>query len=390
MSRIELKGRGFPIPTVALPDPNISTDVPPIAILLPPGDFLKADYVGLGYTHFEAVCIGAAGGRGGDLLTGRSSQWVYGGAGGGGGLHRVAGTLAELSDATPVVIGEVGADGLDTNGESMYLLAQSYGLPGENAPSENLAIVDTGARPLQRGGHTYINADGSMVSPYVMVRGDTGEVVPSTYEASGPAAKIPYVLYPNAAFGLAQAGSDGGYSSFGAFCQASGGKGGLPQPNWTVYNDLYGGISGRPGGDGGDGGVGGQIEAGGGAAGGWTEEGVSPGPGEPIALVSKPPKDGTWDGTVGEGGGGGRGGNTRVTTSQQGQQSTTTLSAQNGGQGSFNYGDTSVFGPRQMVSQSVIPGGGGGAKLSKLLVFGGRSPGASPDGAVWIRLTKIV
>lgn len=96
--------------------------------------------------------------------------------------------------------------------------------------------------------------------------------------------------------------------------------------------------------------------------------------------------------------------------------------ASNGGQGSFSYSDTSVYGPREnrgfgysesrkydnagqlisitkspMGSRSpayggggpIIPGGGGGAKLPGKRYFGSRAVGFNPDGAVVIRLFKV-
>lgn len=87
--------------------------------------------------------------------------------------------------------------------------------------------------------------------------------------------------------------------------------------------------------------------------------------------------------------------------------------ASNGGQGSFSYSDTSVYGPRenrgpgygeerkyddtgQLISITksfggymIAPGGGGGAKLPGKRYFGSRVVGFNPDGAVLIRLFKI-
>lgn len=69
--------------------------------------------------------------------------------------------------------------------------------------------------------------------------------------------------------------------------------------------------------------------------------------------------------------------------------------AQSGANGSFNYGDTSRYGPRELRKATagghiIIPGGGGGAKANPTLIFGGRGgPGANPNGVVIIRLTKL-
>lgn len=114
---------------------------------------------------------------------------------------------------------------------------------------------------------------------------------------------IPSSMYQNPAWGLATDGTDGGASSFaGDICRASGGKGGkaiktvvtlsgATEPKLIIVR--------RAGGDGGAGGRGASIVAGGGGAGGRSE---------PIVK----PKDGAWDGTIGEGGGGGLGGYVRI------------------------------------------------------------------------------
>lgn len=90
-------------------------------------DFVPADYIDLGYTHFEVICIGGAGGMGGGINTNNTGTKIrsYGGAGGGGGFHRVRGLLSALPATCPVVVGTGGAKGtehasnpaLTTNGE---------------------------------------------------------------------------------------------------------------------------------------------------------------------------------------------------------------------------------------------------------------------------------
>lgn len=321
--RVFLAGEGDPIPQVALPDPNLSSDLPPQTFLFSDGDgFLKADWVGLGYTHYEVICIGAVGGNGGGqrMYSGDMQFSIsFGGGGGGGGLHRMAGLLSELPDSCPVVVGQAGDNGID----------------GDTSPSHF--------------------------------------VVPTS-------------------------GGDGGVSSFNTeTCFASGGKGADPTriaagnypDSWPIFG---------PGGNGGEGGVGGRALAGGGAFGAESElhyeGGVEPTDYRSATLF--PAEDGTWDGGVGQGGGGGRGGN-YLTPGDFRAYPSRLEEASSGGQGSFSYGDTSVYGPRQSrqlftgfgVSQILIPGSGGGAKLSKLATYGSRSPGANPNGAVFIRLTKV-
>lgn len=78
-------------------------------------DFTPADYMALDYTHFEIICIGAGGGIGGGIDTGGSGTMIrnVGGAGGGGGFHRVRGLLSALPAACPVVVGVGGTAGLE-------------------------------------------------------------------------------------------------------------------------------------------------------------------------------------------------------------------------------------------------------------------------------------
>lgn len=78
-------------------------------------DFDVASYIALGYTNFDVICIGGGGGRGGGIDTVNTGTLVrnYGGAGGGGGFHRVRGLLSALPALCPVVIGIGGAPGTE-------------------------------------------------------------------------------------------------------------------------------------------------------------------------------------------------------------------------------------------------------------------------------------
>lgn len=277
--RIHLGGHEGPIPDLALPDAYIDTSAPPQVLFLEDGvPFNPADIMAFGYTHYEVWCVGGAGGRGSDgggryqgyynqfdpqgnsgptsLQLGLGTyrvpdpahpgatldrvwdvyvnvnyqQQLCGGGGGGGGLHVVSGKLEDLPSSVPVTVGKAGADG----------------------PPAQVA---------KPGDYTTSMADlmyyqGAVYDP-------------------------PYVVIP-----APRAGEDGGASSFGDICKASGGKGGKPAGFW-INNELY------YDGTGGDGGTGGSTVAGGGGAG---------------ASTVSTAKDGTWDGTIGQGGGGGRGG----------------------------------------------------------------------------------
>jgi Glycine-rich domain len=261
-------------------------------------------YIDLGYTHFDVICIGAGGGMGGGIDTANTGTLVrnYGGAGGGGGFHRVRGLLSALPATVPVVVGAGGSLG--------------------------------------------------------------------TEHASNPASTTD--------------GGDGGASSFNdPTCRASGGKGGkrAQSNSLTVTTQANGG----------DGGLGNRVIAGGGAAGGVAGTPTATGPGTPgVAGV-----DGTFFQDVGQGGGGGAGG-----VGKYGSGGTTCNAATAGGRGSYNPGDTSVYGPADTPdadpssgSQSVIPGGASGAKaapLNGLPVIYGQSKGSravGDPGAVILRLT---
>lgn len=80
------------------------------------GTFNVATYLGLGYTNFEVVCVGAAGGHGGginpvgDWQGAAYSFRAYGGAPGGGGTHLVSGALSSLPSSVSVVVGVPGGD----------------------------------------------------------------------------------------------------------------------------------------------------------------------------------------------------------------------------------------------------------------------------------------
>lgn len=342
--RILFNGKGDPIPDTALAAPGELPDSFSQSFLLV-ADFAKAPYVDQGYTNFEVWCVGAVGGRGGDWLgTGdpfnRESFW--GGAGGGGGLHRVAGLLSDLPDSVPVAVGEAGSDGQDA--------------------------VDTSAvgAPLP-------------VMPMLPERDGSGNII------------MPLSLYPNPDWVEPLAGENGGASTFGDVCKASGGTGGGPiglrttaWEDWYYYNivdDL------APG-NGGVGGAGNSNVAGGGGAGGI--------PNTPTPVRAG---NGSWNGSIGKGGGGGYGGHYRGVVVPGSPPIYGYVAAGDGGQGSFSFANTSVFGPGEQRKFGpfetpghrylTVPGVGGGAKANKLLKYGSRAPGFNPNGAVFIRLYKL-
>jgi hypothetical protein len=250
----------------------------------------------LGFTHFEVICIGAGGGRGGGINTGSTGTQIrsYGGAGGGGGYHRVRGLLSALPFSCLVVVGAPGLNGQD--------------------------------------------------------------------DISNPA--------------VTTDGADGGYSSFnGTSCRASGGKGGarVQTNSATAATEA----------DGGDGGIGNRTIAGGGALGGTAGVPTALGPGTPGTNG----QDGTIFNNIGKGGGGGAGG-----VGLWGGVMCNAATA--GGRGSYNPGDTAVYGPGELPGNdipsnvlSIVPGRASGAKAAPLTGLPTIYGKSGAQGIVVVRLT---
>lgn len=360
MTRIDLGGEGFPIPTEALPDGLTDTGLAPLTFTFnEDGSFDKTQWTPFGFTIFEIMCVGAAGGRGSFawymLGGGTNAPLMYftsGGAGGGGGMHIVTGLLADLDDISDIIVGLAGVE-------------------------RDIVHPGYSSQPISYNGHGI----------------DVG---------------LP--------------GGDGGYSSFADVCKASGGKGG--DASEVVISTDGAARSGqwRPGGDGGEGGVGNSIIAGGGAAGG-SKVLVLEGTGFVGAGTRQPEWDmsdaeqGFWDGTIGEGGGGGTGftaGSSGVGSdaawipdvSNPGGffiQSAHDMDSTNGGHGSFSYADSSKNGTKQAKPGKtvrtdfnpyntrninfVLPGAGGGARPTPLAKYGSYAAGYSPNGVVIVRIS---
>lgn len=178
-------------------------------------------------------------------------------------------------------------------------------------------------------------------------------------------------------------GGDGGFSSFSEItCQASGGKGGkrVQSNSATVTTQAHGG----------EGGLGNRNAAGGGGAGGLagTPSPPSSGPG----IEGTKGEDGTFFSNIGQGGGGGAGGVGIYEFA--GETGIPYNKATAGGRGSYNPGDTSVYGPggtpqfdEDAGAPNIVPGGASGAKAAPLnglpTVYGQ----SSEMGVVVLRLT---
>lgn len=254
-----------------------------------------------------------------------------GGAGGGGGFHKVLGTLEALPDDVPVAVGQAGADAP---------LGQSKVNGAWNPQPSGLHPI---AASLLSSKNWWLTEGRNQIDPeyYYLIDGLIAwfEGYPS----------LPDVFYPP------QPGSDGEASSFGDIAKASGGKGGKPTVKWAgsvLVSD----------GGGGDGGIGNSLVAGGGGVGGTG--GVS------FTQSVLKGKDGLWDGVaVGAGGGGGGtyGGGFWAP----------------GGRGSFSYSDISVLAPGDEAD-----GDGGSARIIGNRKFGSGAKGYSPNGVVLLRLYR--
>lgn len=336
MSRFELGGHEDPIPNLALPDPNLSGDLPVQSLELVNGvDFLKADWVALGYTHYEVWCIGAVGGKG--ASPNDATFYPYDGSVRYNGLawHIDTHEEAYTSDLWELVLQSADAIASGSNttmytgiapigttpppqgviewttyAGAIYWILTPRGLAELQNPSHLVQISEFHDPYLvENGGIQGGGGGGGGLHVVSGALADIPDTVPVSVGQPGANAIIgqilvngvwtPHVVHADpilaftnreidtSSFNIPGAGGDGGASSFGDIGMASGGKGGGPSIIWQGAQRAFAGY-------GGQGGKGGQTVAGGGALGSTTKTANG--------------KDGTWDGTVGEGGGGGRGG----------------------------------------------------------------------------------
>lgn len=272
--------------------------------------FEKASYPG--YIYYDVIAIGAGGGRGGgcsgeDTHTSDILIRNFGGAGGGGGFHRVQGLVEILDDSIEIIVGDPGADGTDDTD------------PGSTTDGE-----------------------------------------------------------------------DGGFSQFD-FCGASGGLGGKRAVSCSISENMEA--------DGGDGGLGGQTDAGYGGAGGIcgkVDPRQRPGTnGRDGALRLGPIEfredEFTAGGWIGAGGGGGPGG-IAMSPNPFTEWSGHVPFARSGGNGSYDS-DELVFGSGGAPTlelehyMQIIPGIGGGARITPLNRLTKMYGGGGQPGVVAIKLS---
>lgn len=351
MSRIEFGGHEGSMPDIAIPDPHLSENLPTqILELANDVPFKKADLMGLGYTHYEVWCVGAAGGLGGGVFGEVSWPMVlstepappdiwnsYLAQMEAFDLHLVppkrfyVDYYQAVITANPTVFP---AGYLSVAGPPGYTGGYFYELTHYQAIEyynpQHLLSVQTYYPPFSTQSPGAFGGAGGggglhVVSGALADLPDECAVVVGTVGADADAGQIktnglwvpprpvsdlsnPVVAWATRYSGAPksyappQAGGDGGASSFGGdICQASGGKGGHGAVIWVDDALMVDG-------GGGEGGVGGRSIPGGGAAGGLPRELVY----NPDLKISG--QNGTWDGTVGQGGGGGRGGTYRDTS----------------------------------------------------------------------------
>lgn len=219
--------------------------VSPIIRFTTPGaaSFQRAAAIMAGYTSYQALVIGAAGGRSGvsgPWTDQYGTQYRYGGGGGGGSSKLISGLLSDLAASTAIAVGALGTFGGNGNpggaggrgGNSTFgALATGYG--GFGAPSE-----PSSSGPVGWGG-SGANPDGS-AGPAGGHEGWAYAVAGSwnagTLEGSGGGGGYGDGTEDQGQGGAAGAGS--GYSAPGESYQGS--------PNVNAYGGGGGGCNAAP------------------------------------------------------------------------------------------------------------------------------------------------
>lgn len=408
MTRIDLGGKGDPIPILALPDPSLLGKLPSTVIEFKDGDvFDKQWWTNLGFTHFEVWCVGAAGGRGGSH--GRP-QWI---------------TMYSLPDAYPSMPLDVWEAF-----KELTVLNWESGLKFETYDGvwwhENGHMIETpgwypGRPDLFPYGETdwwihwadrlFPNRD-----PERAITFKVDPVLDEQFDNEPAHPPTPYV--PPVRFGLGGAGGGGGthvvsgelsaLPDFSPIVVGAAGKDSGPGQQrvngvWTPpktdrtgdLDTLWGTgyyrrlvevshifarwqyrfveplpqfLPPQPGEDGGSSSFGGNICRASGGKGGrptfiWEggekkldgsggEGGIGgqllAGGGAAGSIDHNPGKEGTWVNGIGKGGGGGRGGAAQSTYGTE-----PTRDATSGGRGTMSYADTSVYGRGELWSYWV-------------------------------------
>jgi hypothetical protein len=222
--------------------------------------FYPAEYIDKGYTNFDVICIGGAGGMGGGIDTANTGTLIrsYGGAGGGGGLHRVQGLLSALPASCPVVVGAGGSLGTEhvsdpaqttdggNGGYSSFnatTCRASGGMGGKRVRSNSFTVTTQAHGGVGGIGGTTVVGGGGIGG----VAGTPSSVGPGTPGTSGVDGTWDGVIGSGGGGG---AGGVGKYGGTGTTCNAAtaGGRGSYNTGDLYVY-----GPGGLPDTDGGSG-----------------------------------------------------------------------------------------------------------------------------------------
>lgn len=202
-------------------------------------------YMDLGFTHFDVICIGGGGGMGGGIDTANTGTQIrsYGGAGGGGGFHRVRGLLSALPSSCPIVVGAGGAPGTEdpsnpantTNGGNggyssfNTTTCRASGGEGGKRVQSNSTTVTTQANGGDGGLGNRIIAGGGGAGGVAGTPSATGPGTPGTAGADG-------TFFNNV--GKGGGGGAGGVGKYGGVtCNAAtaGGRGSYNPSDTSVY-----------------------------------------------------------------------------------------------------------------------------------------------------------
>jgi len=222
------------------------TRPPPLTVKLLNGvPFTPQQYIDMGYTNFDVMVIGAGGGTGGGIKTGNTGTQIrsYGGAGGGGGLHRVRGVLADLPPSCPVVIGVGGGPGADhvsdpalttdgvDGGSSSFNTntARASGGKGGKKVASNSVTVTTQANGGDGGIGGRVLAGGGAVGGVAGTPSATGPGTPGTAGADGTWDGVV------GKGGGGGAGGVGTYLGVTANAATAGGRGSFDSGDTSVY-----------------------------------------------------------------------------------------------------------------------------------------------------------
>jgi hypothetical protein len=207
--------------------------------------FIPQQYLDLGYTNFDVMCIGAGGGMGGGIKTGNTGTQVrsYGGAGGGGGLHRVRGLLSALPASCPVVVGVGGLPGNEhVSDPAQCSDGQDGGVSSFNAPTCRASGGQGGKKVASNSQTVTTQANGG--------QGGVGDRVLSGGGAAGGAAGTPTATGPgtpgtngsdgtwDGIIGQGGGGGAGGVGKYGGFtlnAATAGGRGSFNINDTSVY-----------------------------------------------------------------------------------------------------------------------------------------------------------